>query len=162
MALTAFVHTGSPRPSGMRLQEARDLEVALVDQMREAAPDLARGESQDLHLRVATQTLKDAGVAHALPDRLLRILRSIEQDGRGEERAEEGSGGSIDMFRPNREMVRLTFVQRLAGTGAHGRGAAQRSGPAAHAPAGADTGGSERNGPAGGDHLRQIAPGACR
>ena len=109
MALTAFVHTGSPRPSGKRLQEARDLEVALVDQMREAAPDLARGESQDLHLRVATQTLKDAGVAHALPDRLLRILRSIEQDGRGEGRAEEGSGGSIDMFRPNRERVRLTL-----------------------------------------------------
>ena len=48
-------------------------------------------------------------MAHALPDRLLRILRSIEQDGRGEGRAQEGSGGSIDVFRPNRERVRLTL-----------------------------------------------------
>ena len=111
MVLTAFVHAGVSRPSDRRLEEARELEVALVDHMRELAPDLATGESHDLHLRVAAQKLKDDGMTHALPDRLLRILKSIEQDGRGEDRAEEGAGGSIKLRRPNREMANLTLMR---------------------------------------------------
>ena len=103
MVLTAFVHAGAPRPSTKRLQTAEELEKALIDHMREAAPDLAKGERQDLHLRIASQRLKDDGLKDALPSRLMRILRSIAQDGRGEDRAKGGSGGSIDVQRPNRE-----------------------------------------------------------
>ena len=109
MALTAFVHAGAPRPSTKRLEAAQALEVALIGHMREAAPDLAKGESQDLHLRTAAQQLKDDGLTDALPNRLMRILRSIAQDGRGEDRAEGGSGGSLEVRRPNRERARLTL-----------------------------------------------------
>ena len=109
MALTAFVHAGAPRPSTKRLQAAQDLEVALIDHMREAAPDLAKGERQDLHLRTAAQRLKDDGLKDALPNRLMRILRSIAQDGRGDDRAEGGSGGSLEVRRPNRERARVTL-----------------------------------------------------
>ena len=109
MALTAYVHAGIARSSQKRLQEARDLEVALIDFMREAEPDLARGESSMLHLRFAAQTLKNSGLTLALPGRLLRIVRSIAQDGRGDDRAESGSVGSIDMRRADRETVRVTL-----------------------------------------------------
>ena len=108
-ALTAFVHVGAPRPSRQRLEEAGELERGLIDHMREAAPDISKGESSTLHLRVAAQSLKDAGLAHAIPERLLRIVRSISQDGRGDVRAEEGSGGSIDMRRQNAETVTITL-----------------------------------------------------
>ena len=108
-ALTAFVHAGVAHPSIQRLHEARDLEVALIGHMREAAPDLDRGASSILHRRVAAQTLKDAGVPHALPDRLLRILRSISEDGRGDPRAQEGSGGSIDLRNVGAEAVAVTL-----------------------------------------------------
>ena len=108
-ALTAFVHAGVAHPSSLRLREARDLEVALIGHMREAAPDLDRGDSSILHRRVAAQTLKDAGVPRALPDRLLRILRSISEDGRGDPRAQEGSGGSIDLRSVGSEAVAVTL-----------------------------------------------------
>ncbi len=111
MAVTAFVHVGVQASSQQRLKAARELEVALIELMQEESPDLAKGETQDLHLRVAAQRLKDGGLAQALPDRLLRILRSIEQDGRGEDRAEQGSGGSINLHRPNRELARTTLLR---------------------------------------------------
>ncbi|MDE0064693.1 MAG: RecQ family ATP-dependent DNA helicase [Gammaproteobacteria bacterium] len=108
-ALTAFVHVGTPKPSRQRLEEAHALECALIDHLQEAAPDLAQGERSTLHLRVAAQSLKDAGLAQAIPERLLRIVRSISQDGRGDERAEEGSVGSIDMRRRDAETVTVTL-----------------------------------------------------
>ena len=109
MVLTAFVHAGAPRPSNKRLQTAVELEKALIDHMREAAPDLVKEERQNLHLRIASQRLKDDGLKDALPNRLMRILRSIAQDGRGEDRAKGGSGGSIDVQRPNRERALVTL-----------------------------------------------------
>ena len=108
-ALTAFVHAGVERSSKRRLQEAAQLETGLIDHLREAAPDLDIGGSSRLHLRIATQALKDAGLKQALPERLSRILRSIAQDGRGEARAEQGSTGSIGLRRVDRENFRLTL-----------------------------------------------------
>ena len=108
-ALTAFVHAGVARSSERRLQEARDLETNLIDHMRESGPDLQIGDRSIMHLRVASQKLKDGGVTHALPDRVLRILRSISQDGRGDDRAEGGSGGSIDVRRQDRETATVTL-----------------------------------------------------
>jgi ATP-dependent DNA helicase RecQ len=104
-ALTAFVHAGVERSSAKRLQEAAALEMALIEVMRQAAPDLALGEPTLLHLRHATQTLKDAGHACALPERLLRIVRSLAQDGAGE----DCGAGSLALRRLDAETVQVTL-----------------------------------------------------
>ncbi len=111
MALTAYVHVAMKESSQRRLKRACELEAALIALMREQSPDLAKGEAQDLHLRVAAQRLRNGGLAQTPPDRLSRILRSLERDGRGDERAEEGSGGSIKLHRPNRELARITLLR---------------------------------------------------
>ena len=106
-ALTAFVHTGVARSSQKRLGEANDLEIALIEHLRNAAPDLGKGDASILHLRVAAQVLRDAGVADPLPERLWRILRSISFDGRGE----GGGGGSLRVRKRDAETVQVT-IQR--------------------------------------------------
>ncbi len=105
MALTAFVHSGVVRNSRKRFDEAAELETALIAQMREAAPDMGKGDTWPLHLRVAAQTLRDAGVADPLPERLRRILRSIAYDGRGE----GGDAGSIGVQQRDSEIMQVTL-----------------------------------------------------
>ncbi len=104
-ALTAFVHAGVERNSRKRFDEAVELETALIAHMREAAPDMGKGDTSILHKRVAAQTLRDAGVADPLPERLQRILNSIARDGRGE----GGGTGSIGMQQRDSETVRVTL-----------------------------------------------------
>ncbi len=104
-ALTAFVHAGVARNSLKRFDEAAELETALIAQMREAAPDMSNGDRWPLHLRVAAQTLRDAGVADPLPERLWRILRSIAGDGRGD----GGDAGSLGVRRRDAETVQVTL-----------------------------------------------------
>ncbi len=104
-ALTAFVHAGVARNSLKRFDEAAELETALIAQMREAAPDMGKGDTSILHLRVAAQTLRDKGVADPLPERLWRILRSIAGDGRGE----GGDAGSLGVRRRDAETVQVTL-----------------------------------------------------
>ena len=104
-ALTAFLHAGVERSSRRRLGEAESLEVALIEHMREAAPDMERGDASILHLRIASQVLRDAGVVDPLPERLWRILRSIAVDGRGE----GGASGSIGVRKHDAETVRVTL-----------------------------------------------------
>ena len=104
-ALTAFVHAGVARGSRRRFQEAAALEQGLIDLMREKAPDMERGETSTLHLRQATQALKDEGHAHALPELLRGIVRSIAADGRGE----GGGGGSLGLRGRDRETVQVTL-----------------------------------------------------
>ena len=103
--LTAFVHTGIQHSSRKRYDEAAALERALIDILRETAPDMDKGESSWLHLRVATQGLKEEGHTSALPERLWRIVRSIAADGRGE----GGSGGSLEVRKLDPETVRVTL-----------------------------------------------------
>ena len=81
--LTAFVHAGVQRASRQRFDQAANLEEALIDLLQETAPDMEKGDSSTLHLRVATQRLKDEGHAFALPEFVRRIIRSIAADGRG-------------------------------------------------------------------------------
>ena len=123
--LTAFVHVGAPRPSQKRLADAAALEQALIEVLRETAPDMQVGDASTLHLRIVTQRLKDAGHAHALPERVWRLLRGIAADGRG-----EGSGkGSLGLRRRDQETVRVTLQrpwQALAETASRRRSAAQR------------------------------------
>ena len=99
--LTAFVHEGVERSSQKRFKEAVELEIALIEHLRQAAPDMSKGDTSTLHLRVAAQTLRDAGVTDPLPEKLWRILRSLARDGRG-----EGVGtGSLDVRQRDAETV---------------------------------------------------------
>ena len=106
-ALTAFVHAGIDRNSRKRLEEAENLEVALINHLRRAAPDMGKGDSSTLHLRVASQVLRDDGIVDPLPERLWRILRSIGADGRGE----NGEAGSLGVRKHDAETVRV-ILQR--------------------------------------------------
>lgn len=104
-ALTAYVHVGVDRSSKKRLEQATHLEVALLKKMREAAPDLGSGNSSVLHLRHATQHLKDAGLEYALPETLRRIVKSIATDGR-----DDGCGiGALRLRRLDAESLEVTL-----------------------------------------------------
>ena len=123
--LTAFVHAGVQRSSRQRLQRAAALEEALIRLLREEYPDMETGQSSPLHLRLATQKLKDDGHAYALPELLRRIVRSIAADGRGE----GGSGGSLGVRGRDRETLQLTLQRDWKGlerTAEVRRGAASR------------------------------------
>ena len=76
-ALTAFVHAGRERLSSKRLDQAAELETALIAHMREQAWDQGKGDAASLHLRIASQVLRDRGLPDPLPERLWRILCSI-------------------------------------------------------------------------------------
>ena len=104
-ALTAFIHSGVERNSRRRHEEAEALETALIAHLREAAPDLGKGDVSVLHLRVAAQALRDKGVAEPLPERLWRILRSIAGDGR----SEGGGAGSLGLRKRDAETVQVTL-----------------------------------------------------
>ena len=103
-AITAFVHAGVARASKRRLEQAEALEAALIAHMREAAPELEKGQASSLHLRVAAQTLRDEGLYDPLPERLWRILRNIAQDGRGEA---DGARGSMTVRKRDAETARI-------------------------------------------------------
>ena len=81
------------------------MEIALIAQMHEAAQDMGKGDTSTLHLRVAAQTLRDAGVADPLPEKLKRILGSIARDGRGE----GGDAGSLGVRQRDTETVQVTL-----------------------------------------------------
>lgn len=104
-ALTAFVHVGVDRTSQKRFAEAAALESALIEEMRLSAPDLGKGETSLLHLRQTAQHLKDAGHSHVLPERLMRILKSLAIDGR----SEEGGIGSLRLKSLDAETVQVTL-----------------------------------------------------
>ena len=83
-ALTAFVHARVERSSSKRLEQAAELETALIAHMREQAWDQGKGDAASLHLRIASQVLRDQGlprssagtaVAHPLQHRLRRPRR---------------------------------------------------------------------------------------
>ena len=104
-ALTAFVHVGVANASSKRLRAACDLEVALLEHMREAYPDQGKGDKSFLHLRVAAQKLREQDIPDPLPERLWRILRSIAADGRGE----DGASGSLDIRKLDSETARVVM-----------------------------------------------------
>ena len=105
--LTAFVHTWVERSSQKRFEEAASLETALIDHLRLAAPDLSKGDTSLLHLRVAAQILRDADIPNPLPERLWRILRSLAFDGRGE----GGDAGSLAVRKRDAETVQVTLLR---------------------------------------------------
>ena len=108
MTLTAFVHKGIQRDSRRRFQHAAQLEDALIAHLQEAAPDQEEGQSLPLHLRLASQRLRDAGVPDPLPERLSRVLKGIAQDGRGE----GGGKGSLRLRTQDADTVWVTLQRR--------------------------------------------------
>ena len=104
-ALTAYVHAGVERSSRWRFEQAAALEEGLLDLLRETAPDMQRGDSSPLHLRLIAQRLKDEGHGYALPERVRRLVRSIAADGRGE----GGEGGSLEVRQRDPETLRVTL-----------------------------------------------------
>ncbi len=108
MAITAYVHTGVGHSSVKRLEQAIKLEQALINCLRESAPDVSVGESWRLHLRVVSQQLRNEGLPDPLPERLLRLVRSLGQDGRGE----DGSGkGSLAVRKLDSEFAQVTLLR---------------------------------------------------
>ena len=71
---------------------------------------MGKDDTSTLHVRVATQRLKDAGHPHALPERVVRILRGLALDGRGE----EGGKGSLGLRGLGREAVQITLQREWA------------------------------------------------
>ncbi|GLC97147.1 hypothetical protein Tamer19_65560 [Cupriavidus sp. TA19] len=100
-ALTAFVHVAVERSSMKRLEEARSIERALILLLREAAPDLSKGDWSVLQLRRSAQRLKDEGHPTALPEKVWRLIRSIANDGR----TDEGGIGSLLVRRLDAESI---------------------------------------------------------
>ncbi|MBN8451898.1 RecQ family ATP-dependent DNA helicase [Accumulibacter sp.] len=124
-ALTAYLQVGVENASAQRLATATQLEKALIDLLREQAPDLARGESSLLHLRRLSQRLQDDGLRQALPARLRQLLNSLAADGRGD----EGGIGSLGMRRLDAETVAIVLQRdwsALARTAELRRAAATR------------------------------------
>ena len=109
-ALTAFVHTGIQHASKKRFEEAEALERDLITDLQEAAPAMGKDDTSTLHVRLATQRLKDAGHASALPERVVRILRGLALDGRGE----EGGRGSLGLRGLGQEAVQITLQREWA------------------------------------------------
>ena len=103
--LTAFVHAGVQRDSLQRFEQAAAMERALIELLMEMEPDMQRGDTYLLHLRLAAQRLKNEGHEYALPEFLRRILQSIAADGRDE----GGGGGSLGLRGRDRETVQVTL-----------------------------------------------------
>ena len=104
-ALTAFVHAGVRNSSKRRLLDASELEQAFIELLRETDPDMRKGDTSTLHLRRATQRLRDDDRPNALPERLRRIVSSLAADGRGE----GGGGGSLGVRGRDAETLRVTL-----------------------------------------------------
>ena len=79
----------------------------MISHMREQAPDLGRNDSSVLNLRIAAQRLRDNDVADPLPRRLMRIIRSIGNDGREED--DEVHGEALSVRRRGLDQARITL-----------------------------------------------------
>lgn len=104
---TALVHVGVENSSRHRMRTATEMEIALIDALRELAPDLEKGSSSVLYLRRASQHMKNAGFPQALPEVILRLLQGLESDGR----SEADGIGSVRLRKLDAEAVQV-ILQR--------------------------------------------------
>ena len=84
MRITVYVHAGVENSSKRRLALARELEKALISELREEAPDQEIGAWTRLALRPLAQRLREKDIENPLPERLVRLLRRLSADGRDE------------------------------------------------------------------------------
>ena len=87
ITVTAYIHEGVESNSQRRLDMARELEKAMIDALREEAPDQAVDEWSPFSLRLVSQRLREQGIENPMPERLVRLLRSMTADGRDEQDA---------------------------------------------------------------------------
>ena len=80
--ITVYIHQGTNSPSARRFNQADAMESTLIALMAESAPDQQQGETYPLHIRQATQDLKDREHPTALPLHTERIIRSLARTGR--------------------------------------------------------------------------------
>ena len=84
MRITVYVHAGVENASERRLALARELEQALISELRGEAPDQEINTWTRLALRPLAQRLREKEIDNPLPERLVRLLRSLSADGRDE------------------------------------------------------------------------------
>ncbi len=84
MRITVYIHAGVENASSKRLTLAREMEQALITELREEAPDQEIDSWTRLELRRLAQRLREKDIENPLPERLVRLLRSISADGRDE------------------------------------------------------------------------------
>ena len=84
MRITVYVHAGVENASNKRLELSRELEQALIAELREEAPDQELNTWTRLALRPLAQRLREKDIDNPLPERLVRLLRSLSADGRDE------------------------------------------------------------------------------
>jgi ATP-dependent DNA helicase RecQ len=83
LMLTAFVRYKVASSSEELLRQVCALERAMLQKLREEAPDAGDGQWQKLSLRHINQALLDAGHAQSNPEILRNLLASLARDGKG-------------------------------------------------------------------------------
>ena len=111
MGITVYVHVGVGNASKRRLALAQKLEQALIAELREEAPDQEIDAWTPLALRLLAQRLRKKGIGNPLPERLVRILRSISADGRDEPDAKR----SIEIRARDMETIGVRLRRNWAG-----------------------------------------------
>jgi ATP-dependent DNA helicase RecQ len=123
--ITAYVRVGVPGASEATLAAVRHLEAALLDVLREAAPDAGPDvDPVHLNLRLLTQKLKDSGFPDVLTEQIVRLLRSLALDGR----ELPGGRGSLAFRALDRETWRVAVLREwpeVAALSQRRRGAAE-------------------------------------
>ncbi len=109
--ITVYVHAGVENASSRRLTLARELEEALIAELREEAPDQEIDTWTRLALRPLAQRLREKDIENPLPERLVRLLRSISADGRDEPDAKR----SIEIRARDMETIGVRLRRNWAG-----------------------------------------------
>jgi len=100
--LSAFVRHKVRDHSALVLERVAGLERAMLDALREQAPDAETGEWLPLSLRRLNQHLLDDG-HDSNPETLRALLKGLSLDGRGL----AGARGSLDLFQTDRDHYRV-------------------------------------------------------
>ena len=123
-AITVFLHLATDNTSKKRFAAIAALEIELISQLRELAPDLETGEASEFNLRLASQTLRDAGHGTVRPDVVERLLRGLSRDGRDDDQGK----GSLTVRKRDRGHLAISLLRSwdlLAQTAALRRNGAQ-------------------------------------
>ena len=111
MRITVYVHARVENASTRRLALAQELERAVIAELREEAPDQEIDTWTRLALRPLAQRLREKDISNPLPERLVRILRSISADGRDEPDAKR----SIEIRARDMETIAVRLRRNWAG-----------------------------------------------
>jgi len=96
--ITIYIHVAVENASLARMENAAQLEVDLIAQLREEAPDADNGEPTPLNLASTCQALRESGHVSVRPDLVEGLLRGMAQDGRDM----EGGRGNLHLRKVSR------------------------------------------------------------